>query len=134
MDAMAHIPAQLDGRRARLRMSKVDLARRADVSLPTVQRLLSGREKRPSVKAVTAVAVALGVEVRLSDAPHVHEIYAAEAFRERRAKDKSRYLVGLVQGTMALESAAVEDAVLTQMERQTSRALLTGSSRRLWSD
>ncbi len=62
----------------------------------------------------------------------IHEIDSAETFRERQARGKARRLVRLVQGTMALEAEAVDEAELDAMEEENIHALLAGSSRRLW--
>ena len=134
MNPIAEVFSQLDGRRRRLRMSKADLARRAGVSLPTVQRLLAGRESRPRIDIVTAIAVALGVEVRLGAAPCVHDSTAVSAFRLAQARLKARRLARLVQGTMALEAEAVSESVVDELEEQNVHALLAGPARRLWGE
>lgn len=134
MEAMQRVFAQLDSRRHRLGMSKADLARRAAVSLPTVQRLLSGREKRARTDIVTAIAAALGVEVRLSGSPHVYEASEVSAFREEQARAKAKRLARLVQGTMALEAEAVGTSVVEELEEQSFHALLAGPGRRLWGE
>lgn len=128
----AHLFARLDSRRIRLRMSKADLARRAGVSLPTVQRLLRSQEGDARLETIAALAAALGVEVRLSDSPEVHESIGVTAFRAQQARKKARRLVELVQGTMALEAEAVDASVLEQMEETNFHALLAGPPRRLW--
>lgn len=115
-------------------MSKADLARRAGVSVPTVQRLLSGGEKRALTDVVAAIAAALGVEVRLSDALYVHESTEVSAFRRKQAERKARWLARLVQGTMALEAEAVDSDVLQEIEEQNVHALLAGPNRRLWGE
>ena len=125
---------QLDGRRSQLGMSKTALARRAAVSLPTIHRILSGRERRPGLETLTAVAAALGVEVRLSASPHVHACSDAAEFRREQARAKAKRLVRLVQGTMALEAEAVGADVLKRMEEHNFHALLAGPDRRLWGD
>jgi len=134
MDATAQLFAQLDRRRARLGMSKAALARRSGVSLPTVQRLLSGRESRARMDIVAAIAAALGVEVRLSDSPCVYETSDVSAFRRAQARAKARRLARLVQGTMALEAEAVGTDVLEELEERNIHALLAGPGRRLWGD
>jgi transcriptional regulator with XRE-family HTH domain len=134
MDALERVFAQLDRRRARLGMSKADLARRAGVSLPTVHRLLSGRDRRARIDIVAATAAALGVEVRLCETPYVHESTEVSAFREAQARAKAKRLVRLVQGTMALEAEAVGTDVLEDMEERNVHALLAGSGRRLWGE
>lgn len=131
---MRQILSQLDRRRARLGMSKADLARRAGVSLPTVQRLLAGRDERPRTDILMAIAVALGVEVRLSESPCVFETTEVSAFREAQARAKARRLARLVQGTMALEAEAVGADVLDDIEEENVHALLAGPARRLWGE
>jgi transcriptional regulator with XRE-family HTH domain len=115
-------------------MSKADLARRAGVSLPTIRRLLSGREDRARTDIVAAIAEALGVEVRLGQTQYVHETIDVSAFRMLQARAKARKLARLVQGTMALEAEAVAEDVLDEIEEQNVHALLAGSGRRLWGD
>ncbi len=134
MNATDRLFAQLDDRRARLDMPKTDLARRARVSLPTIRRLLSGHEKRARTDTVAAIAVALGVQVRLSDRSHVYESSKVSAFRELQARTKARRLTRLVQGTMALEAEAVSADVLDEIEEKNVHALLAGSGRRLWGE
>ena len=131
MDAR-HLFDQLEQRRARLDMSKSDLARRAGVSVPTVNRLLSGREPRARTDVVSSIAAALGVEVRLGAEPSVHELTDAIAFKRAQAKKKARWLTSLVQGTMALEAEAVDPTALAELEEQNVHALVAGSGRRLW--
>jgi len=134
MEARHQLFGQLESRRARLGMSKADLARRAEVSLPTVRRLLAGREKRARTDIVAAIAAALGVEVRLSDSSHVYESSDVSAFRRDQARAKAKRLARLVQGTMALEAEAVGADVLDEMEERNVHALLAGSGRRLWGE
>lgn len=134
MDATRQISAQLDDRRVRLCMSKADLARRSDVSQPTVRRVLSGQESRPRTDTVIAIATALGVEVRLSENPDVHETHGVSEFRRAQAKAKARRLARLVQGTMALEAEAVGVETLAALEEDNLHALLAGSGRRLWGE
>jgi transcriptional regulator with XRE-family HTH domain len=131
---MTSLFADLESRRSRLGMSKADLARRAKVSLPTVQRLLAGKEKHPGLDTVARIAAALGVEVRLAEACSVHELCDVPTFRERQARAKARRLVRLLQGTMALEAEAVDEADLAAMEEESVHALLAGPARRLWGE
>jgi transcriptional regulator with XRE-family HTH domain len=113
-------------------MSKAALARRAAVSLPTVQRLFAGREGNPRTDTLLEIASALGVEVLLSDSPRVLEKSKASEFCEAQARAKAKRLARLVQGTMALEAEAVDTTVLEEIEEQNFQALLGGPRRRLW--
>jgi hypothetical protein len=109
-------------------MSYPVLARLSGVSLPTVQRMLSGRDPGARFSKVEAVARALRAEVGFRKGPTPNEV------RLERAREKARRLVGLVQGTSGLEGQAVRDADIQMMVEDTTRKLLAGSRRTLWSD
>ena len=134
MTAHTSLFAQLNDRRSRLGISKAQLSRRSGVAVHTVHRLLSGGETRPKMDTLSALAVALGVEVRLADRAVMHETTKVSAFRAKQAKAKAAYLAKLVQGTMALEAEAVDAEVLQEIEEANVHALLSGPSRRLWGD
>jgi len=126
--------SQLDERRESLRLSKTQLARRAGLSLPTVNRVLSGSEQNPRIKTLAALAAAVGVEIRLGAVTRIDELSTIEAFREAQARTKARRLVRLLQGSMALEASALDRQSLLQLENKNVRTLLQGPPRRLWSD
>jgi transcriptional regulator with XRE-family HTH domain len=124
---------KLDKRRAKLGMSKTAVAARAHVSLPTVNRILAGKETRPTVPNLQAIAKALGVVIRLGETIEIEEPQSAEEFRRQQAHRKATELVRMVQGTMALEAQGVDETLLNQMVEQTKYELLS-SRRRLWSE
>jgi len=124
---------QLDHRRARLGMTKSAVAQRANVSLPTVRRILAGEVANPTVPNLHAIARALGIVVRLGDTIAIEEPQPAEEYRRMQALEKARRLVRMVQGTMALEGQAVDGPAVDQMIEQTMCKLLA-SKRRLWSE
>src|ERR1700722_5178880 len=100
--------SKLDFRRRQLGMSKAALAARAKVSRPTVDRILSGREESPRISNVSAIAAALGVELRLVDnVITVVDQKSAQEFRRQQALNKAKRIVKMVQGNMALEAQAV---------------------------
>jgi transcriptional regulator with XRE-family HTH domain len=101
------------------------LADRSGLSRATVQRLLSGEHLNASFLHVTAIAEALGVKVDFSPVP-------VRQFVEEQADRQARRLVGLVQGTMGLESQAVEQEHVSQMVRDTFLQLLGGPRKKLW--
>ncbi len=119
---------ELNKRRRQLRMSYAALAKRSGVSLPTVVRTLVGHNPQVSFANVFAIAKALAMEVK------VEPNEAAHIVREQQAQEKARKLVGMVQGTSALEAQAVDEGTLDEMTRQTMHELLAGSGRKLWSD
>lgn len=118
----------LDTRRKRLGMSRVVVARRSGVPLTTVQRILSGRESRPSLPSVLSIAEVLGASWDVDVNKGVEEI------RERQARQKAERLVGMVQATSGLEGQAVDKDTLRQMVDRTVHELLAGSRLRLWGD
>ncbi len=117
---------RLAKRRMELAMSKRALADRAKLSEATVKRLLGGKERRPSLESVFALAGAMGLGLRLE------EEIDADSLQEREATRKAERVVRLVQGTMALEAQGVGPEAVRRMVRKTARELLTGSRRRLW--
>jgi ribosome-binding protein aMBF1 (putative translation factor) len=56
---------QLDSLRVDLGMSKAELARRIGRNASSVRRLLTARQARPELPLITAIADALGAEVRV---------------------------------------------------------------------
>lgn len=124
---------KLDQRRAKLGMTKAAVANRAHVSLPTVNRILSGKESKPTIDNLHAIAKALGVIVFIGYEVKIEEQDSADEFRMRQAKRKALKIVRMVQGTMALESQAVDNGAIDRMVEKTAYELLN-SRRRLWSD
>ena len=121
----------LEKRRAALQMSKVALAVRAQVSVPTVNRILSGKQPDVSVSSLNRIAKALGVEVRLTGTTEFREVQPALEFRLQQAHTKAQKLIDLLQGTMALEAQGVNAEHASQMVDKTVVELL-GSPRKLW--
>ncbi len=122
----------LESRRRALRMSRIALADRAGLSVPTLDRILSG-EGNPTLETLASLAAALGVEFRITNqVVEPSETCSANEFRTYVARQKAIQLVKLVQGTSALEAQAVGEAAEAEMVEQTIHDLLAGSSRRLW--
>jgi len=128
------LAAQLDRRRGHLGMSRQALARLAHLSLPTVNRILSGKEQNPHVQSLEAIARVLRVVVTLGVASRVEPVEDAFDVRKKRATEKAQNVIQMVQGTMGLEAQAVGPAALQQMLEQTVCELLAGPARRLWSE
>lgn len=124
---------KLDQRRARLGMTKTAVAKRAQVSLPTVNRILGGKESRPTVPNLHAIARALGVIVRIGTTVDIEEPQSAEEYCHLQARRKATKLIRMVQGTMALEAQAVDGGTIERMIEHTTHELLN-SKRRLWGE
>lgn len=134
MHQVQNLPVLLERRRRDLGLTKAAVAARASVSLPTVNRLLAGKERRPTLDTVEAIARVLGVVVRLGASAGFDEVESAFELRKKQAAKKARRLVGMVQGTMGLEAQVLSPGELDQMTEQTACELMAGSSRKLWED
>jgi len=120
------IAAQMQRKRKALRMSYQSLAARSGVSQPTVQRILCNGRGHTSYANIQAVATALGMRFELKSICDEHD------FAEQQALDKAKAIVGMVQGTSALESQAMDDDTYQQMIKETVHELMAGPRRRLW--
>ena len=126
----------LDLRRRELGISYSALAELSGVSQPALQRLLTGKVESPGVTSVAAVARVLGMgAIRILDDGSIkfESAVTAQALRERQVRKKAKWLVGMVQGTSALEGQAVSDSEYQAMVEKTYHELLAGSRHRLWS-
>ena len=119
---------KLEYRRRELGLSQSALAERSGVSLPTVQRILSGHSPAASFDNTLAIAQALGMQIDVVPMLNAREVL------ERQARKKAERLVRMVQGTSALEGQGVSARHIGQMIKKTVQELLAGSRRRLWAE
>lgn len=119
---------QFNLQRKKLGMSCATLARRSGVSVPTVNRILSGEQSSAHFDHVLAIADALGLNLQ------THVAITPQDMKKIRAAEKAEQLVRLVQGTSAMEAQAVDNETLRSMIEQTTYELLAGSPRNLWAD
>ncbi len=126
MTSATYISSKLDKRRRNLQMPLNELSRRANVSLSTVQRVLSGA-RGAHLEAVTAIGDALGIP-----ALDFRQAHSVDRMRTEQAIKKARKLVSLTQGTMALEAQAVDEATRKHVERTMVHRLLVGPRAKLW--
>jgi transcriptional regulator with XRE-family HTH domain len=136
MSAVTSQFMELDSRRRELGMPYSVLSELSGVSQPAVQRLLTGKVEAPALTNVAAVARVLGMGgVRFLDdgTMKFDSTMSPQAIRERHARKKAAWLVGMVQGTSALEGQAVSALDLAAMVESTYHELLAGSNHRLWS-
>ncbi len=117
---------KLESRRRELGLSQSALAERSGVSLPTVQRILTGHSATTSFENAVAIAQAMGMQW------DVVLFCPAQEILEQQARKKAERLVGKVQGTSALEAQAVSPRHLGLMIQKTVQELLAGSRGRLW--
>jgi transcriptional regulator with XRE-family HTH domain len=126
----------LDSRRRELGISYSALAALSGVSQPALQRLLTGKVEAPALTSVEAVARVLGFgAVRFLEDGSIdfEPSSSAETLRRSQAWRKAGKLVGMVQGTTALEGQDVGEADHQAMVVRTYHELLAGSNQRLWS-
>jgi hypothetical protein len=88
---------------------------------------MQGDDSNATLSTLTRIADALGIQLGITSLD-LNEV------RRKRAEAKARKLVGLIQGTMGLEAAALDASSLADLHQQTVRELLRGSNRRLWED
>ncbi len=117
------IVSALNRQRRALGMPKGVLARRAGVGERTVVRALRGDVGR--VETLVQLAQAMGGTVSI-EMPRVHTL------RNQQADRKARELIGVAQGTAALEGQAVSAKTLREAQRRVKVRLLAGSDHRLW--
>ena len=124
---------RLNDRRKELGMSFAALARRSGVSLPTIQKMLYGNERRPDFYKVVAISGALGVTLTTTPTSVIMTTIPAHEFRRQQADRKARQLVSITQATSALEAQAVPE-IAADLTARTASDLLAGSRLELWKE
>jgi transcriptional regulator with XRE-family HTH domain len=121
----------LESRRRSLGISFAALSERTGISAPTLKRIFSGKVS-PTIDKIQTIARVLGVEIRVSGKIEVVATSSVEDVRRQVAREKAKWLVGLVQGTSALEAQAVGPDTIREMVERTIHELLAGPNRKLW--
>lgn len=116
---------KLEKRRRDLGMTFEALSHLSGVPVSTLKKILSNGVDS-SFSRVASVATALGVQIDNAPAIDVYDI------KYQQAVAKATKLVGLVQGTSALEAQAVPREQLENMIQQLVHELMAGSPRKLW--
>lgn len=119
------LASRLAERREQLGMTFPALSQRAGLPVPTVKRILAGAVAQASFDKVAATAEALGM-------PLVVDSIEPDEFREQAALEKAERTARLVQGTIALEAQAVDRAAYQDLIDRSTRDILRGSARKLW--
>ena len=120
-----NIATALNRRRQELGLSCSVLARRAGVSLRTVQRVIAGKGPSPEFATVMVLAQSMGMTLRF-------DAMDADAMRRRQAQEKAHRLASSLQATSALEAQGLPKEALRELKERTVHELLAGSRRRLW--
>ena len=117
-------------RRKKLGMPLRALSRLTGTSRPTLCRVLGGDLKAARHDRVMKILRATGIRLRADDDGECHlDPIPSEELVERQARKQARTIVYLTQGTMALESQAVNQDFLLEMmgDAQTARGAEEGS-------
>ena len=117
----------LNDRRKALKMPVEALVKRSGVPRAAVVRILRGKAERIRFGQFEKVAEVLGI-------PFGAVALDPQELRNREARRKAKLLRRLTQGTMGLESQALPEEVLREIEERTVAKLLAGTGRKLWSD
>ena len=128
MSPVQDMMSRLNSRRKELGMSYSVVARRADVSQRTVQRLLSG--EADDVRLGTLAAIADVLEAKIE----IRCPCGSRTIRRRQARRKAEELVALAQGSAALEGQAVRKKELDKLTGDLTDEIAVGSDLRLWSE
>lgn len=118
----------LDQRRRDLGVTYTVLAERSGISLATVRRVLRGEQDDTTLSTVLAISRVLGVRLGFEADADVEDLL------DQLAQQKARRLVGLVQGSAALEGQGLDDVTRERMVRRTVHELRAGSKRKLWAE
>ena len=98
----------------------LDLLGLTDSARTTVRRLSGGQRAR--------LALAVALEMRLELEPQAD----ADEVLDREARRKAERLVGMVQGSSALEGQGLDEATRERMIQRTVHELRAGSKRKIW--
>lgn len=107
-------------------MTVGQLAKRAGVSVATVNRVLAG-SRAASIANVQSVAGALGLDIGL------RTVHRAKTLRIRQAVKKASRAIKIAHATAALEGQGVGAKTAKALQKQVARRLLR-SKRRLWEE
>lgn len=116
---------RISQRRKKVGISLDNVSKLSNLGSRTVNRFFAGEDvKLSTVESITNV---LGLDFA------GNEILTIDELKEKRAKEKALYIVGLVQDTSALEMQGLENNELNILIEQTKQEFLIGSYKKtLW--
>lgn len=102
-----------------------NISKLSELGIRTVNRFFAGEDvKLSTVEKITNV---LGLDFA------GNEVLSVDQLKEKRAKEKALYIVGLVQDTSALEMQGLENEELNNLLEETKEQFLKGSYQKtLW--
>lgn len=114
-------------RRKQAGITVENLSKLSNVGTKTIMRFFAGDDvKLSTVEKVTNV---LGLDFA------GNEVIDAKTLREKRAEEKARYIISLVQDTSALEMQGLENDLIKQLIEETKQEFLIGQYKKnLWAN
>ncbi len=112
-------------RKKQINITIEHLAKLSGVGIRTIMRFFSGDDvKLSTVEKLTSV---LGLDFA------GNEIVDSKTLKEKRARQKARYIVSLTQDTSALEMQGLEDSYIQKLIEETKQEFLNGQYKKnLW--
>ena len=117
----------VEERRARLRMTKQVLAKRAGLSYSKLKRVYA-RPESLRLDELQALGRAVGLNFELVS----EETFSEHELRKKEANDKARFIVELTQGTSQLEGQGLDPDVIEELTEVNMHTLMAGPPSRLW--
>lgn len=116
---------RVKNKREKVGITVDNLSKLSNVGAKTIMRFFAGDDvKLSTVEKVTNV---LGLDFA------GNEIIDAKTLREKRAEEKAKYIVSLVQDTSALEMQGLESNAIKDLIEETKQQFLTGKYKKnLW--
>lgn len=116
---------KVKNKREKVGITVDNLSKLSNVGAKTIMRFFAGDDvKLSTVEKVTNV---LGLDFA------GNEIIDAKTLREKRAEEKAKYIVSLVQDTSALEMQGLESNAIKNLIEETKQQFLTGKYKKnLW--
>lgn len=102
-----------------------NLSKVSELGYRTVARFFAGEDVK--ISTVEKVTEVLGLDLA------GNEVIDTQALKNKRAEEKARYIVSLVQDTSALEMQGLEESALFSLIQETKEQFLTGAYKdKLW--
>jgi predicted transcriptional regulator len=116
---------RVKARRETVGVTVENLSKLAKVGYRTVARFFAGEDVR--ISTIEKVTEVLGVDLA------GNEIIDLKILKEKRAEEKAKNMVSLVQDTSALEMQGLETNALKSLIEETKKQFLTGAYKdKLW--
>jgi transcriptional regulator with XRE-family HTH domain len=116
---------RVKARREDIGITVDNLSKVSELGYRTVARFFAGEDVK--ISTVEKVTEVLGLDLA------GNEVIDTQALKNKRAEEKARYIVSLVQDTSALEMQGLEESALYNLIQETKEQFLTGAYKdKLW--